>query len=166
MKTTIVPAQVTTLEDTIIGKLSLTQVVILIIPVFISAFVFSLLPPVMHVSFYKVSLLAIVAVPILIMSIRFKGELIVHWLILIIRFYYRPHYYLETINNHSAIDCLELDNLQVDIEQPEKKRFLSTKSYKELLPKDLIAIDKAMIGKKINYFIDYEGRLNAIIETE
>ncbi len=59
MKTTIVPAQVISVEDIIAANLNLTQVVLLISPIFMSALVFLGLPPFMHIRVYKIILLLI-----------------------------------------------------------------------------------------------------------
>ena len=53
MRTTVVPAQVTTVEDRIIGKLGFSQIVLLMIPVFLSAGIFTLLPSAMNGALYK-----------------------------------------------------------------------------------------------------------------
>ena len=47
MKMTVVPAQVTTVEDRIIGSLGFSQILLLVIPIFVSAGVFALVPPFM-----------------------------------------------------------------------------------------------------------------------
>ena len=53
MKMTVVPAQVTTVEDRIIGSLGFSQILLLVIPIFVSAGVFALVPPFMGSAIYK-----------------------------------------------------------------------------------------------------------------
>jgi len=45
MKTTTVPAQVTTVEDRLAGNLSLTQLLLLVCPVFVSCLIYVVFPP-------------------------------------------------------------------------------------------------------------------------
>jgi hypothetical protein len=58
MRSTVIPAQITTVEDKITGNLSLTQIILLIIPVFILTILFSLVPPVMKLGIFKTILFA------------------------------------------------------------------------------------------------------------
>ena len=60
---TVVPAQVTTVEDRIIGNLGFSQILLLIVPVFASAFIFGLFPPFMGGALYKYIIMASVANP-------------------------------------------------------------------------------------------------------
>jgi len=55
MKVTVVPAQVTTVEDRIVGSLGFSQLVLIVTPVFIAAALFAVLPPAMGSAVYKTS---------------------------------------------------------------------------------------------------------------
>lgn len=70
MKTTIVPAQITTVEDTIAGNLSLNQILLLASPVFLDSALFVVLPPFYHAAAYKIILLIAIAVLCALMSTR------------------------------------------------------------------------------------------------
>ena len=94
MKTTVVPAQVTTVEDRIIGKLGFSQIVLLMIPVFLSTGIFTLLPPVMNGALHKYVLMALSLITCGILSIRVKGKIIALWLVTVLRYNLRPKYYL------------------------------------------------------------------------
>lgn len=98
MKITVVPAQVTTVEDRIIGSLGFSQILLLIIPVFGSAGIFALLPPVMNGETYKYVLMAIIVTSCSILAFRIKGKIIAHWLVLVLRYNLRPKYYLFNKN--------------------------------------------------------------------
>lgn len=104
MKTTVVPAQVTTVEDRIIGKLGFAQVVFLMIPVFLSAGVFTLLPPVMNGALYKYVLMALSLIVCGILSVRIKGKIIALWLVTVLRYSLRPKYYLFDKNTTAFRD--------------------------------------------------------------
>lgn len=60
MRMTVVPAQITTVEDRIIGNLGFSQILLLIVPLFVSAGVFVLLPPFIGGAIYKYIIMAAV----------------------------------------------------------------------------------------------------------
>ena len=98
MKVTVVPAQVTTVEDRIIGNLGFSQMLLMIIPVFISAGLFALLPPFMGSALYKYVIMAVLAFVCCVLAIRIKGKIVALWLVTIIRYNVRPKYYLFNKN--------------------------------------------------------------------
>ncbi len=104
MKTTVVPAQVTTVEDRIIGKLGFSQIVLLMIPVFFSAGVFALLPPVMNGALYKYVLMALSLMICGVLSVRVRGKIIALWLVTVLRYNLRPKYYLFNKNTTAFRD--------------------------------------------------------------
>ena len=123
MKTTVVPAQVTTVEDRIIGKLGFSQIVLLMIPVFLSAGIFTLLPPVMNGTLYKYILMALSLIVCGILSIRIKGKIIALWLVMVLRYNLRPKYYLFDKNTTAFRDEYKSTLLEDEevINQPTKK---------------------------------------------
>lgn len=106
MRNTIIPAQITTVEDKIAGNLNLTQIFLICIPVFTSPLLYMYLPPSMNFSWYKVVLLACITAPSIALSIRIKGKIILEWLFVIMRYLARPRFYVFDKNDTS---CRELD---------------------------------------------------------
>ena len=98
MKMTVVPAQVTTVEDRIIGNLGFSQILLLVIPVFLTAGLFAALPPFMDGAVYKYVIMVVVALVFCILAIRIKGKIIAAWLVTLIRYNARPKYYLFNKN--------------------------------------------------------------------
>ena len=98
MKMTVVPAQVTTVEDRIIGNLGFSQILLLIVPVFAAAGIFLLLPPFMGGALYKYVIMGVVALLFSLLSIRIKGKILASWLVTILRYNLRPKYYLFNKN--------------------------------------------------------------------
>lgn len=98
MRSTVVPAQVTTVEDRIMGSLGFSQLALLVLPVFVAAGIFALFPPVMSGSIYKYLLSAVFALFMGFLAIRIKGKIILLWLITIGRYNLRPKYYLFNKN--------------------------------------------------------------------
>lgn len=98
MKVTVVPAQVTTVEDRIMGSLSFSQVIFLVVPIFVGAALFALLPPAMGNSPYKYIIMGIIALFSGMLAIRIKGKILALWLVTILRYNLRPKYYLFNKN--------------------------------------------------------------------
>lgn len=98
MKSTVVPAQVTTVEDRIMGSLGFSQLMLLIVPIFIGAGLYVLLPPFLGGSLYKTIVMSIVALICCILAIRIKGKIVALWLIVVVRYNLRPKFYLFNKN--------------------------------------------------------------------
>ena len=124
MKMTVVPAQVTTVEDRIIGTLGFSQILLLIVPVFASAGIFTLLPPFMGSAIYKYVVMGVVAMIFFILAIRIKGKIVAFWLVTILRYNLRPKYYLF---NKNVTTLRENYPIRKEQQQPEKTSLKSTK---------------------------------------
>jgi len=98
MKVTVVPAQVTTVEDRIIGNLRFSQMLLLIVPMFVGGALFALLPPLMESALYKYIAMGIIAMICCILAIRIKGKILAAWLMVLLRYNLRPRYYLFNKN--------------------------------------------------------------------
>jgi hypothetical protein len=94
MKVTVVPAQVTTVEDRIIGSLGLSQVLLLSAAVFGGCLLYIILPPLYHVAAYKLVIISLLFVLSGIMAIRLKGKIVLFWLVVILRYNLRPRFYV------------------------------------------------------------------------
>src|SRR3990167_7044697 len=94
MRSTVIPAQITTVEDRIAGNLNLTQMILLIIPVLWTMVVYILLFPTMQFATYKLPIIGLVTIFCLFLAIRVKGKVVIQWLIILLRYNLRPKYYL------------------------------------------------------------------------
>lgn len=123
MKVTVVPAQVTTVEDRIMGSLSFSQMMLVIAPVFVSAALFAVLPPTMGGSIYKYIIMGVIALLSCILAIRIKGKILALWLITILRYNLRPKYYLFNKN----VTTLRADYTATADEANEKPKKVAAK---------------------------------------
>lgn len=98
MRSTVVPAQVTTVEDRVAGNLGLSQLILFAIPIFGGSLLFAALPPSMGVATYKLIVIVLATTICSIMAIRIKGKLLLFWMIIILRYNLRPKYYLFNKN--------------------------------------------------------------------
>lgn len=105
MKITVVPAQVTTVEDRVAGNLGFSQLVLFIIPVFGGALLYATLPPSMEYCLYKIIVVTVIAIIFGILAIRIKGKIILLWAVILLRYNLRPKLYLFNKN----ISCYRED---------------------------------------------------------
>jgi len=119
MKTTVVPAQVTTVEDRIMGNLGFSQLVLFILPVFVGGGLYILLPPVMTSSLYKYIVIACISLISGILAIRIKGKIILLWLITILRYNFRPKYYL--FNKNTAAHRAQYEARSTELQEETTK---------------------------------------------
>jgi len=101
MKVTVVPAQVTTVEDKIMGSLGLNQLLLLIAPVFVGGVCYIFLPPFSEFHPYKYILMGIAALLCSILAIRIKGKIVANWIVILLHYNLRPKTYV--FNKNTAL---------------------------------------------------------------
>ncbi len=99
MRTTVVPAQITSVEDRIAANLSFKQLLLLIAPVFIGAGLFTFLPPFASFRFYKLAIALAFAAVCIVLAVRVKGRLIIEWIGVLSRYNLRPRIYVFNKND-------------------------------------------------------------------
>lgn len=99
MKTTVVPAQITSVEDRIAGNLSFKQLILLIAPVFLSVVLFVFLPPFTKYELYKVIVSVVIALICMTLAIRVRSRLVVEWIGMLSKYNLRPLYYVYNKNS-------------------------------------------------------------------
>ena len=144
MKFTVVPAQVTTVEDRIAGNLSVIQMALLALPVFGGSFLFAILPPFMDGALYKYVLLGLLVVVSGLLAIRIKGKILLSWLLIMVRYNLRPSLYVydkRTLNGREVVKAFARNNEAVEKKAKERKAKLPSVS----------AVDTARIMKLIGH---------------
>ena len=123
MRTTIIPAQITTVEDKIAGSLNMTQILIMMVPILWTALVYLLLFPAMKLVPYKLALIILVTISCLTLAFRIKDKIVAEWLGVLIRFRIRPKYYLFNKNDlvGRTLDIPELPTELAHIKRRVKK---------------------------------------------
>lgn len=134
MRTTIVPAQITTVEDKIAGSLTLPQIFLLLLPVFLGGFMYISFSPQLNFAVYKIVLFLVIGLVSGILAIRFKEKMIVSWVILLLRFVIRPKYFVFNKNDFSQRDIIQEEIITVT-----KKATAHTKTKKKILKQISVA---------------------------
>jgi hypothetical protein len=99
MKTTIVPAQITTVEDKIFGNISPLQFLLIMAPVLAGGILYVVLPPFYAYSLYKVVFMTCLCVCCGVLAIRFRERILLSWLIILSAYYLRPQYFVLDKND-------------------------------------------------------------------
>lgn len=151
MKTTVIPAQVTTIEDKIVGNLNLTQIILLMVPVFWVTIVYAVFYPAMKLAWYKLPLVLIVTLISLTLCIRIKGKLILDWLVVLIKFNVRPKYYIYNKNDQFS---RQIDLPVLEIKTKVVKKIKAEKEDKVKIPnidiRQLIQLDNLIEDQNVS----------------
>lgn len=137
MRSQVIPAQITTVEDKIAGNFSLTQIMLLLLPVLIASFIYAFLPPSMNFVIYKLILAGIFAVLSITLAIRIKGRIIASWLVVLLRYNSRPKYYVYNKNSvtHREVIKPEIQAIKVksEVKEEEISKQINTPDIKDVL---------------------------------
>jgi GTPase SAR1 family protein len=152
MRTTIIPAQITTVEDKIAGNLNLTQILILMVPVFITAVVFVLIPPTMKLVGYKLILILFFSVVCLILALRIKGRVLFNWLLILSQFKLRPKIFVFNKNDNYL--------REMEIEVVKKKTKAKETNVIKIISQKEQALVEAETIKFLHFIEDKNNRLS------
>ncbi|MCL5411927.1 MAG: hypothetical protein M1150_04320 [Patescibacteria group bacterium] len=167
MKTTIIPAQITTVEDKIAGNLNSTQLMLLMIFLFSSAIIYLVLPPRSGVVLYKIILSGFFFLVCVTLAIRIKGKIVLEWLKVTGVYNLRPKYYLF---NKNDLYLREVENQSVDLKIASSKN--QAEEIKDFEAKEtvidqgnLMAIEKLISGRKykLAFIPSTKGGLNVVV---
>lgn len=122
MRSTVVPAQITTVEDKIAGSLGLSQLILLTVPVFGGSAIFVLLPPFFNYATYKVVLVTCFATLCGLLAIRVKGKILLFWGIALLHYNLRPRYYVFNKNDTHLRETAPVVKEKKVVEQTETKK--------------------------------------------
>lgn len=147
MRTTIIPAQITTVEDKIAGSLNFTQILMLMTPVLWGTLVYTLFSPVMKLAPYKIGLVLFVTLICLVLAMRVKEKIVAEWLGILLSYRLRPKYYLFTKNDVTE-RMVDLPFVE-PVKAQKKAHAQNLKKHSELSIKELIKLEQAMNSKQL-----------------
>ena len=151
MRTTIVPAQITTVEDKIAGSLNLTQIILLLMPIFIGSVIYILFPPYLHFAAYKLILIIYTVIICVGLALRYKGKIVLQWLGILLRYNTRPRYFISDKNDDYLREVLSYEIKKQDVsktaifenEKPEK-------SFVTISLPDIVKLEELFNNPKAN----------------
>ncbi len=106
MKSVVVPAQITTVEDKIAGSLNFIQIILLVFSLIIGTAFYGLIPPKLHLSSLKIVLMIAEFVVFGLLALRYKGRILADWLVIYLRYKARPRIYIFTKNDPQSREQL------------------------------------------------------------
>ena len=151
MKSITVPAQVTTVEDRLAGNLSLTQLLLLVCPVFVSCVIYVVFPPFIRISMIKIFISVVILILFAAMSIRFKGKIILMWLVLVLRYRNRPRYYLYNKNDRIFREHMAESSVPVGQAESKESRRPEAAPLINLATPDIARLEIAIADSRSNF---------------
>ena len=130
MKTTVVPAQITTVEDRVAGSFTLIQITLLTIPLVLGSAIFAVLIPRMHISPIKSVLIVSQLLFFCLLALRIGGKIVAEWLVVYLNYSLRPRRYIFSKNDPIYRDVIT-DEIEpekaknTELIQPEHERLLT-----------------------------------------
>jgi hypothetical protein len=145
MRTSIIPAQITTVEDKIAGNLNMTQIGILMVPVFLGTAIYCFFPPFMHFAIYKVVVVAFIVIVALLLALRIKGKVVANWLGVLFTYNQRARYYIFNKN-----DVYQRELYLPTVKKVSQKAVLQkeAKATTEIVSKDLLKLKRYIKNPK------------------
>lgn len=166
MRATVVPAQITTVEDKIAGNLTVTQLLLLMVPVFVSAAMYAFFPPFFEFTLYKLVLIGVVSILSVTLAIRVKEKILLDWLMLMTRYNLRPRFYLfnksTTIFRTVDVPLQEVKAPLRSTKVQEEKIIQQPLSTDNLKP--FIEFEYALATQSLSFKVREKGGYNVSME--
>ncbi len=164
MKTSVIPAQITTVEDRIAGNLNLTQIVLLLMALIIATVIYAVFPYRMQFTYYKLPLIFLGSTFCMVLALRIRGKVLLDWLLVLVRFNVRPSYYLYNKNDLYLRDFIPSEEPKVTkkvaIQQAKTK---VEEKIKEATVNDLAKIEQLLVNPKFQLSFKFgKGGLNVV----
>jgi len=149
MRSTVIPAQVTTVEDRIAGNLGVSQLLLLTVPIFAGSALFVILPPFFNYATYKVVLIVGLAALCSILAIRIKGKIVLQWIVTVTRYNARPRYYVFDKNDSYLREKTKQDTIPEEVKQQVTVRAI-VRSIPKATTAELVKIEELMKNPQAN----------------
>lgn len=165
MKTAIVPAQITTVEDKVTGSLSLSQLLLLATPVFGGSAIYILFPPVLSTSLLKIVLVTILTVVCSLFAIRIKGQILLIWAIILLRYNTRPRFYVFNKNDLYLRIVPKILPKQASAKKAVRVKQEKTATESQVNIADVVKLEQLMAHPeaKLHFVTDRKGALSVRI---
>lgn len=151
MRISIIPAEITSVEDKIFANLNMKQVVMVVIPFIFSLLMYFLLPNFSRFNAYKIILSFCILSICLFLSIRIKSVVMLDHLLIRSSYLIRPKIYLSSIKTTKENGSIEEEN------KPELVLKNNSSSH---------FIDLNNFNKNSVFFITRKGDLNVRISEK
>lgn len=160
MKTATVPAQITTVEDKIVGNLTLQQLLMLGGPTFVDFAFYTIVPPTLKLNIYKFTIMIVVTLGSSLLAVRIKGKIVLEWTITIFRYNSRPRYFVFNKNNIYMREQQIKNHIDGEDKVTNKKK-TAQKNVGQISQEDVIKVESIFRAKSanLNFVANKRGRL-------
>ena len=165
MRNTVIPAQITTVEDKIAGNLNLTQILLLMTPVLITTLLYSLISPAMKLTVFKMILIGLSILVCGILAIRVKGRVVLNWLAVFIKYKLRPSFFVFNKN-----DCY-LREIETTVKNNKQSKVIKKlpvlKTEKTLVEVDAVKLLHVINNQKnsLRFVFNQKGGLHVALDS-
>ena len=164
MRISIVPAQITTVEDKIAGNVSVQQAMLLGVPILFGFIIALVFPPSGQFVAYKIAIVIGLFIICGSLAIRIKDRIVAEWLKLFVIYSARPLYYIYDKNSTYLRDTETTDIAAEEIvaTQPVKKSIITTNA---ISPKEFVRLEQFATDVRagMKFEIGKKGELNVHI---
>lgn len=172
MRTTIVPAQMTTIEDKIAGDLSFLQIILLLSALIVATVIYLMFPVRLHFTLYKIPLILGSTIILGLLALRIKEKIILQWILLLTTYNLRPRYFVYDKNDWNGREKEDLSNLLNDsYEQINNTNLVGAKarsSKKSLILSDQerLKLDKIITqdSSSVRFIFNRKGGMNVSVK--
>jgi hypothetical protein len=168
MKTVVIPAQITTVEDKIAGNFNLTQIMLLMAPVFWAVLVYTVFPPHLKLELYKLPLIFLVTLICVALSIRIKEKVVLSWVLILLTYNLRPKFYLLDKNDSylRTLDIPTLEKTKSAIVKKEASQKAISKDAFSFSIKDLVRMETLLSSPSSTFSLrsQKKGGLRVVFE--
>ncbi len=165
MKSTTVPAQVTTVEDKIAGNLNLAQLLLLAASVFTGFALYILVPPGMKFSIPKILLCIVVMLIFASLAIRVRGRILALWIGTMLRYNLRPRYYVFNKNQSYLRDIPKKSQEETKTKKADQPEEITMKPKFEIPLPQVVQLETVVADPRarLTFQTDKKGALSVRI---
>lgn len=164
MRISIVPAQITTVEDKIAGNVSVTQAMLLGVPILFGFIIALVFPPSGQFVAYKISIVIGLFIICGSLAVRVKDRIVAQWLKLFVIYSARPLHYVYDKNSTYLRETEMADVIieETTVEQQVKKPIATTSA---ISPKEFVRLEQFATDERagMKFEIGKKGELNVRI---
>ncbi len=164
MRSRVIPAQITTVEDKIAGNFNFTQILLIMTPVLIAALLYTLIPTQMSFGKGKIIFTVMSAIIFLTLAVRVKNKIIGEWLVVWLRFKLRPEIYVFDKNDNYLRPVFAKEAVKAE----EKIKIVKKVVTKETVSdEDKVRWQNIIEGrnKSLSFEFNQKGGLHVALET-
>ncbi|OGE78057.1 hypothetical protein A3J19_01100 [Candidatus Daviesbacteria bacterium RIFCSPLOWO2_02_FULL_41_8] len=165
MRTTVIPAQITTVEDKIAGNFNLTQILLLLASLFIAVGIYAVLPARLHFSVYKIPLIIAGFFVCCTLALRIKDRVVLNWLFILAGYYLRPAYYVSDKNDVYLRDIVLEPILKKKAKKAVRLNRAGNEKEAPMFDPDSVERILGISRAKLSFKFDKEG-INAVWQAK